>query len=150
MLPARRFVIVDNSTFIKWPSMRPGDATVRSAAVFPPTMLRVLISVCALLTHSVAAATAADATMLVLKDHRFVPSAVSVPAGERFRIEVENLDATPAEFESADLRVEKIIVPGGKIAVMAGPLKPGTYKFFDDYHPDTATGTMTAVAKSQD
>jgi hypothetical protein len=74
-----------------------------------------------------------------------------VPAGERFRIEVENQDATPAEFESNDLRVEKIVVPGGRIAVMAGPLKPGTYKFFDDYHPDTATGTISAVErKTQD
>ena len=95
-------------------------------------------------------AVAAEATALTLKDHRFVPNEVSVPAGERFRIEVENQDATPAEFESADLRVEKIIVPGGKITVMAGPLKPGTYRFFDDYHPDTATGTMTAVAKARD
>ncbi|HEY6259489.1 MAG TPA: cupredoxin domain-containing protein [Xanthobacteraceae bacterium] len=94
---------------------------------------------------------AADPVVLTLKDHRFVPSEVSVPAGERFRIEVENQDTTPAEFESNDLRVEKIIVPGGKIAVMAGPLKPGTYKFFDDYHPDLAKGTMTAVAgKAQD
>ena len=94
---------------------------------------------------------AADAVTLTLKNHQFVPSQVSVPAGERFRIEVENQDATPAEFESNDLRVEKIVVPGGKIAVMAGPLKPGTYKFFDDYHPDTATGTISAVErKTQD
>ncbi len=64
--------------------------------------------------------------------------------------EIENQDPTPAEFESADLRVEKIVVPGGKIAVMAGPLKPGIYKFFDDYHPDTAKGTVTAVAKVRD
>ena len=70
-----------------------------------------------------------------------------MPAGERFRIEVVNEDNTPAEFESSDLRVEKIIVPGGKINVMAGPLKPGAYKFFDDYHPDTATGTITAVER---
>lgn len=91
-------------------------------------------------------AQAADPIALTLKDHRFVPAEVSVPAGERFRIEVENQDAAPAEFESNDLRVEKIVVPGGKIAVMAGPLKPGIYKFFDDYHPDTATGTITAVA----
>jgi heme/copper-type cytochrome/quinol oxidase subunit 2 len=97
------------------------------------------------------AAQAADAVTLTLKDHHFSPSEVSVPAGERFRIEVENKDATPAEFESADLRVEKIVVPGGKIMVMVGPLKPGTYKFFDDYHPETATGTMTAVTgKAQD
>jgi len=90
---------------------------------------------------------AADVVTLTLKDHRFTPNEVSVSAGERFRIEVENRDTTPAEFESSDLRVEKIVVPGGKITVMAGPLKPGTYKFFDDYHPDTAAGTITAKPK---
>jgi heme/copper-type cytochrome/quinol oxidase subunit 2 len=128
MVPARGFVIVDISRFIKWLTV-------------------LLASICALLP----AALAADAVTLTIKDHRFAPSELSVPAGERFRIEVENKDATPAEFESADLRVEKIVVPGGKIAVMVGPLKPGIYKFFDDYHPDTATGTMTAVAgKAQD
>lgn len=92
-------------------------------------------------------ARAADAVMLTLKDHRFNPAQVTVPAGERFSIEVTNQDDTPAEFESSDLRVEKIIVPGGKISVKAGPLKPGTYKFFDEYHPDTATGTLTATEK---
>ena len=85
--------------------------------------------------------------MLTLKDHRFTPATASVDAGERFRIVVTNQDGTPAEFESSDLRVEKIVVPGGKITVMAGPLKPGTYKFFDDYHPDTATGVITAVER---
>jgi Cupredoxin-like domain len=94
-----------------------------------------------------APAWAADPVLLRLKDHRFAPSDVTVTAGERFRIEVENQDDTPAEFESSDLRVEKIIVPGGKISVMAGPLKPGTYKFFDDYHPDVASGVMTAVER---
>jgi hypothetical protein len=94
---------------------------------------------------------AADPVVLILKDHQFAPPAVTVPAGERFRIEVQNQDSTPAEFESSDLRVEKIVAPGGKIIVNAGPLKPGTYKFFDDYHPDLAKGTLTAVAgKKQD
>jgi hypothetical protein len=109
-----------------------------------------LAAMCVLLPAGMAAL-AADPVRLTIKDHRFAPSELSVPAGERFRIEVENKDATPAEFESSDLRVEKIVVPGGKIAVTVGPLKPGIYKFFDDYHPDTATGTMTAVAgKAQD
>lgn len=85
--------------------------------------------------------------MLTLKDHRFNPATVTAPTGERFRIEVTNQDDTPAEFESGDLRIEKIVVPGGKISVMAGPLKPGIYKFFDEYHPDTATGTLTATEK---
>ena len=58
-----------------------------------------------------------------------------------------NEDDTPAEFESSDLRVEKIVVPGGTIAVTAGPLKPGTYVFFDDYHPDDAKGMLTVAEK---
>ena len=96
---------------------------------------------------AVAPAMAADPVQLTLKDHRFTPTEVSVPAGERFRVEMVNQDTTPAEFESSDLRVEKIIVPGGRIAVMAGPLKPGTYTFFDDYHPEAAKGTITAVER---
>jgi hypothetical protein len=90
---------------------------------------------------------AADTVQLTLKDHHFTPAEVSVPAGERFRIEVTNHDPTPAEFESGDLRAEKIVTPGGTIAVMAGPLKPGAYAFFDDYHPDLAKGTLTATAR---
>jgi hypothetical protein len=110
-------------------------------------MIVLLLAPVFLALPTVVPALAAEAVTLTLKNHQFVPSQVSVPAGERFRIEVENQDSTPAEFESADLRVEKIVVPGGKIAVTAGPLKPGIYKFFDDYHPDTATGTMTAVER---
>ena len=89
-------------------------------------------------------ADAADPVQLVLKDHHFIPDAITVPPGQRFRIEVTNQDATPAELESSDLKFEKIVVPGARIAVFAGPLHPGTYRFFDDYHPDAATGTVTA------
>ena len=89
-------------------------------------------------------ARAAEPVQLTIRDHRFSPSEVSVPANERFRIEVANQDATPAEFESSELKIEKIIVPGGRITVMAGPLKPGVYGFADEDHPDSAKGTMTA------
>ncbi|WP_158928774.1 cupredoxin domain-containing protein [Acidisphaera sp. S103] len=91
-------------------------------------------------------AMAADPISLTLKDHHFTPTDVTAPANERFRIQVVNQDPTPSEFESSDLRIEKIVVPGGKITVMAGPLKPGKYAFFDDYNPDQAKGTLTAVA----
>jgi hypothetical protein len=92
---------------------------------------------------------AADAVSLILKDHHFTPAELTVPAGVRFHIQVSNQDDTPAEFESNDLRVEKIAAPGVSITVIAGPLKPGTYKFFDDYHPDVATGILTAVAPKE-
>lgn len=90
---------------------------------------------------------AADPVVLTLRDNVFTPNEVTVPAGERLRIQVKNGDKTPAEFESSDLRVEKFVTGGAQISVMVGPLKPGTYKFFDDYHPDTAQGTLTAVEK---
>ena len=98
----------------------------------------------AILTALPLAANAADPVSLVLQDNQFTPREVKVPAGERFRIEVQNQGTGPAEFESPDLHVEKIVVPGGTVSVMAGPLKPGSDKFFDDYHPDVS-GTLTAV-----
>ena len=76
-----------------------------------------------------------DAVRLTIKDHRFSPAEVSVPAGQRFRIEVSNQDATAAEFESSELKIEKVVAGGATISVMAGPLKPGAYKFFDEYIP---------------
>lgn len=92
-------------------------------------------------------ALAGDPVELTLKNNRFLSPAVTAPAGERLHIVVENQDETPAEFESHDLRVEKFIAPRGRITVRVGPLKPGSYKFFDDYHPNTATGTLTVVKK---
>ncbi len=110
-----------------------------------PPMLALLGALAMALLAVASGASAAEPVRLVIKDHRFTPTEVTVPANERFRIEVENQDATPAEFESSDLRAEKVIAPGGRITVMAGPLKPGTYGFADEYHPDTATGALTAV-----
>ena len=94
-----------------------------------------------------ASAMAAEPVSLILKDHRFTPAEIAAPSGERFKIEVTNEDDTPAEFESSDLRVEKIVVAGGKVTVSAGPLKPGAYAFFDDYHPDDAKGSLTVAEK---
>ncbi|HEX4506093.1 MAG TPA: cupredoxin domain-containing protein [Alphaproteobacteria bacterium] len=87
---------------------------------------------------------AAEPVELSLKGHKFSPADVTVPANQKFQIKVTNGDEGPAEFESHDLKVEKIVVPGGTVTVTAGPLKPGTYQFFDDYHPDDAKGTVTA------
>ena len=53
-----------------------------------------------------------------------------------------NLDATPAEFESKTLRVEKVVAAGGKITVQIRPLAAGRYRFFDDYHEDTTEGFL--------
>ncbi len=91
-----------------------------------------------------ASAASADPIALDLAGHKFTPADITVPTNQKFQIRVTNHDNTPAEFESHDLKVEKIVVPGGTVTVTAGPLKPGTYQFFDDYHPDDAKGAVTA------
>jgi len=116
------------------------------AYVTARTLQAGLLAAALLLILVVEGARADEVLKLTLKDHRFSPTELTVAAGSRFSIEVENLDSTPAEFESSDLRVEKIVVGGGKIIVRIGALKPGVYRFFDDYHPDEAKGTLTAIA----
>ncbi len=97
----------------------------------------------ALILINASSLAAADPVALSLSNHRFSPADVTAPANQKFQIKITNNDETPAEFESHDLKVEKIVVPGGTVTVTAGPLKPGTYQFFDDYHPDDAHGTVT-------
>lgn len=81
---------------------------------------------------------------LVLKDHRFAPTEVTVPAGQKVRLVVENLDATPEEFESYSLNREKVVPAGGEITVFVGPLKPGRYEFYGDFNATTARGWLVA------
>lgn len=95
------------------------------------------------------AAQADQLVTLVIQNHTFSPSTFEVPAGERFRIQLTSHDESVDEFESYDMKFEKIIVSGNTITVFAGPLHPGTYTFFDDYHPDQAKGTVTAVAAKE-
>ncbi|HKI64096.1 MAG TPA: cupredoxin domain-containing protein [Burkholderiales bacterium] len=81
---------------------------------------------------------------LSIKNHRFEPSEITVPAGERFRLVIDNQDPTPEEFESRSLRVEKVIPGGSKGSVTVGPLKPGAYQFVGEFHESSAKGTLHA------
>lgn len=81
---------------------------------------------------------------LSIQNHRYQPEELKVPAGVKFKLIVTNKDSTPEEFESIDLKREKIVMPNGKITVFIGPLDAGTYKFFGDFHQDTAQGRMIA------
>jgi plastocyanin len=81
---------------------------------------------------------------LTIKDHRFSPSEITVPTGQKVKLVIKNLDATPEEFESHDLNREKIVQGGGEITLYIGPLKAGTYKFFGEFNEDTAQGRILA------
>jgi hypothetical protein len=81
---------------------------------------------------------------LTLKDHVFTPPQLTVPANEKIKLTVRNLDPTPAEFESDDFQAEKVVPANEEVSLTIAPLKPGTYGFFDDFHEDETKGTLVA------
>lgn len=88
---------------------------------------------------------AAEAEMLlVIKNHRFEPAELKLPAGQRVKLVVHNQDTTPEEFESHSLNREKVIPAGAKATIYIGPLKPGRYEFIGEYNQATAKGAVVA------
>lgn len=87
-------------------------------------------------------AQAMETREITIKDHKFDPAIVSVPADTRVKLVVHNQDSTPAEFESDDFKREKIL-PGNSTAnVFVSPLAKGEYKFFDEFNKETTQGIL--------
>ncbi len=80
---------------------------------------------------------------LEMNDGKLNPARIEVPAGKRIKIEVRNTGKGAAEFESVQLRKEKVLAPGADSFVVIAPLDPGEYKFFDDFHQQ-AQGVIVA------
>jgi uncharacterized cupredoxin-like copper-binding protein len=81
---------------------------------------------------------------LVARDGVFEPTVIEVPAGKRVRLEVRNEGKTPMEFESRDLKQEKVIPPGGSATLTINAMKAGEYRFFDEFHEKTGQGKFVA------
>ncbi|MBI2800598.1 MAG: cupredoxin domain-containing protein [Gammaproteobacteria bacterium] len=79
---------------------------------------------------------------LSIHEHRFEPAEVRVPANTKVKLIVRNLDASPEEFESYELKREKVIPGNSEAAVFVGPLAPGSYPFFGDFNQATAQGRI--------
>jgi hypothetical protein len=79
---------------------------------------------------------------LVLKDHRFQPAELHLPAGRASILVIQNLDSDADEFESSALKVEKPVAGGQTITVRLRALSPGRYPFVGEFHKDTATGVV--------
>jgi hypothetical protein len=79
---------------------------------------------------------------LAIKDHKFDPAQLNVPANTKIKLLVENQDSTPEEFESGDLNREKVVTGNNTITVYLGPLDAGKYHFFGDFHQETAQGDL--------
>lgn len=97
------------------------------------------------LASLVPVAVAADVDVaLVIKEHRFVPAEIRVPAGKKIKVMVDNQDPTAEEFESHALNREKVIAGNSKATIFIGPLAPGKYPFFGEFHEKTAQGVVIA------
>jgi high-affinity iron transporter len=111
---------------------RPAGRTVAAASIL------------AAMVAAAPTARADDLPVLVFHNHRFEPARIEVPARQKFKLLVKNTDDTADEFESVDLNREKLVAPGQTITVFLGPLDPGEYKIFGDFHQDTAQGVLVA------
>jgi hypothetical protein len=81
---------------------------------------------------------------LVLKDHRFQPEELNVPAGKKIKLLIENRDALAEEFESFALNREKAVAGNGSATLFIGPLEAGRYQFIGEFYEETAHGVIIA------
>ncbi len=79
---------------------------------------------------------------IVIKNHKFVPATITIPADTKVKLLVKNEDPTPEEFESHSLNREKVIPGNSKAVIFVGPLPPGEHKFFGEFNEATAQGTL--------
>jgi plastocyanin len=87
---------------------------------------------------------------LYIKDHKFIPEILKIPADKKIRITVYNQDSTIEEFESFELKREKIILGNSKALIILAPLKPGEYEFFGEFHQETAKGKIVVEENSEE
>jgi hypothetical protein len=99
--------------------------------------LQLLAAALALAAAAGAQAQQAVSLSISVKNHRFQPAEIQAPANVPITLRVKNLDATPMEFESVSLRVEKVVTGNGEGLIRLRPLSPGSYNFFDDFHQET-------------
>jgi len=83
-------------------------------------------------------------TSITIRAHRFEPSELHVPADKRILLTVINADPLSEEFDSAALKVEKVVAGNSQAIVRIAPLNPGTYEFVGEYHEETAKGRVIA------
>ena len=101
-----------------------------------PRLLAVAFALVASLALAVQAAAEPPTFTVTLADGRIDPPRLEVPAGTRIKLVLRNAGPGAAEFEGRDVRVEKVLAPDAASFVVLPALEPGTYRFFDEFHPD--------------
>jgi hypothetical protein len=103
-----------------------------------------LTAIACLAAASAAQGANEPAFALTIRDHRFTPAEIRIPANARVRLVVDNQDAAPEEFDSHALNREKVIPGRSKATIFIGPLAPGRYPFVGEFNASTAHGAVVA------
>jgi hypothetical protein len=107
--------------------------------------MRFVLAVCACLFLGVDAyAEDPFSTSVTIRNHRFEPPELHVPAGRRIILHLKNDDPLSEEFDSVALKVEKVFSGKSEGVIRIGPLESGRYEFMGEYHSDSAKGLMIA------
>jgi plastocyanin len=115
--------------------------SIASHSIFRSSDMRTFLALCCFAVAGTAFAD--DPTFeIAIRDHRFVPNEITVPAGQKVKLIVKNDDPTPEEFESKRLNREKVIPGRSRATIYIGPLKPGEYPFVGEFNESTATGKI--------
>jgi uncharacterized protein (DUF58 family) len=112
-------------------------ATISIAALFPAFVLFVSGA-------AISRAGEDPIFKIEFQDGKVVPQRLEVPANRRFQLNLVNSGDTPAEFESNELRKEKVLAPKSASLLVFRTLDPGEYSFFDDFHPDAPKAVLIA------
>ena len=109
-------------------------------------MSRLTIALALILTfvsyNSLAAEGNTPEFAIIIKDHKFQPTELTIPADTKVKLIVSNQDATPEEFESHELNREKVIPANSQAKIFVGPLEAGIYPFFGEFNQTTAQGKL--------
>ena len=102
-----------------------------------------LILLAGVVPPEAAAAEEAHEVRITIRNNRFEPATIDVPAGRTLKLIVTNADSTPEEFESVALRIERVIQGGKTAKFTVRPLRKNrNYKFFGEFHKETAQGEL--------
>jgi hypothetical protein len=119
---------------------------MRSVRLFASTLalsLQLLIVLAAWITLP-AVAQELPAFTVAVRDGRITPAQIDVPAERKIKLVIRNEGASACELENLDLRVEKVLAPGASSFVVIHSLKPGRYRFIDEFHPNGETLQLIA------
>ncbi len=107
-------------------------------------MKKTVFALATLLCVAGTSVNAQDATTIELsiKNHKFEPAEIKIPANKPVILKVKNLDSTPEEFESKSLKIEKVIAGGGEATLNIRALDVGKYKFVGEFNEKTAQGVL--------